>query len=639
MKNRLIELITAHSLEDHLPRLITAHSLENRHLALITALSLAVGLVYGVLAGALLAANRAGSTDVPAERLYAVVRLDQSAQDDFIIAVAEAYAGDHDLQLARDRLARLHSANIAVRVENLARDYSLQYDVIASQLAGLAVGLGSRNTVLVALSMVATPTLVTPNAAPAVSPDAAITDAPLSAPPFARGDDGGSATPSAPLSPPPLLTGDGGRSATPAPLSPPSLPTGDGGGSATPAPLSPPPLSTGDDGGSANAAPLSAPPLRRGDGGGSATAVTQKPAGADAKPSAPTRVPALNAKPDSAKQAAVRRIPVSLPDYVGAPSFSIPLNAPPSACTPALQLPRMVDRTIALCPNQVYPPFRVNGTNITIYGDPGGSARIHAPGRGFGITVDGRNITITGVHIEADTAPADLKTWLCLYENCDFKTGSVRGGIGYGGGILLDNTTNVAVLSSSVSRGTVGVAVVRGSNNKIANSNLSNLNGWGALLLFTNGNALVGNTLNHVTRDCVDPDGDYFQSGCESAGIAAIQADSNLIVSNHCEHSSNCIYASGDGGYGSNNNKIFNNYCAAAPNNCFEITFASGNRFDYNVATSDPNTGDKCIYPFWISGSTVGFGQHNTWNCKYSADKAFKDSQHATNASTDMRGF
>jgi Periplasmic copper-binding protein (NosD) len=335
----------------------------------------------------------------------------------------------------------------------------------------------------------------------------------------------------------------------------------------------------------------------------------------------------------------VRTDQVNLPDYVNAAAPSIPYNATPSKCTPATQMPDVVDRTITLCADQVYTPFRVDGSHITIYGDAGGTASIHAPARAFGITVTGSDITITGVHIEADTDPADMNIWLCLYENCTYKGKRVRGAATYGGGILLDHTTNVTVVSSTVSKGTIGVASVHGSNNKIINNNLSNLNGWGAFLSWSDNNAVVGNTLNNVTRSCMGPDGASFTTGCESAGIAAVKAQANLIVNNHCERSSNCVYASGDGGFSSNNNKFFNNYCAASPHNCYEITFSSGNKFDYNVATSDPNSGAKCTYPFWISGSTVEFGQHNNWNCKFTAKQAFTDSQHATQVNTSASGF
>ena len=290
-------------------------------------------------------------------------------------------------------------------------------------------------------------------------------------------------------------------------------------------------------------------------------------------------------------------------------------------------MPASVNRTIALCAGQEYAPFLVNGDAITIYGE---GARVRAAPRGFGITARGSNIAIIGVSVSAATASEDLNTWLCMYDSCNFKNWSGRGGVGYGGGILLDHTTNAAVANATVSGGTIGVASWGGANNKIVNNNLSNLNGWGVLLIATNQNYIVGNTLNDVNRACITPDGDYLQSGCESSGLAAIRAQANIIASNHCERAANCFYAAGDGGHSSNNNKFFNNYCAAAANNCFEVTFSQGNQFDYNTAT------EKCDYPFWISGSRVSIGTHNKWNCSHSANKAFDDSRQATNAPTQM---
>ena len=114
MVNRLAALIAVLPLmEDRLIALIAALPLsENRLVALITALSVAVGLVFGGIAGSLWK----GGNTLP----DSVVRLDLPAQDDFIISVAEAYASDHDKSLAQDRLDRLHSQNTAARVEYLA---------------------------------------------------------------------------------------------------------------------------------------------------------------------------------------------------------------------------------------------------------------------------------------------------------------------------------------------------------------------------------------------------------------------------------------------------------------------------------------------------------------------------------------
>lgn len=334
-------------------------------------------------------------------------------------------------------------------------------------------------------------------------------------------------------------------------------------------------------------------------------------------------------------------LPVGLPGYVGEAAFDIPLTARPAQCTPPALMPANVTRSTALCPGLTYGAFHVTGNNLTIFGDP--SAVILAPPRDFGITVTGSNVTIANVRVAAVTHPADVGKWLCIYEACTYNTmyqhETVRGGIGYGGGILLQNNSNSAVVNSVVSGGTVGVASVRSVNNKIVNNNLSALNGWGALIVFTDHNYVVGNITNDVNRGCVGPDGFFYQSGCESAGIACVGCQDSVIVSNHCERAGNCYYATGEGGLASNNNKFFDDYCAAASNNCFEITYSTGNQFDYNTATFDPFTQQGCTYPFWIAGSIVYFGRHNTWACTRPLQRAIKDSQDATDAPTEVRGL
>lgn len=334
-------------------------------------------------------------------------------------------------------------------------------------------------------------------------------------------------------------------------------------------------------------------------------------------------------------------VPVDLPDYVGIPGFGIPVTGRPARCTPASAMPSNVTHSILLCPDQSYAPFRVTGSNLTVFGDP--NALIQAPPRGFGITVTGNNVTIVGVRVAATTHPADDGKWLCIFEACTYDTQyqreTVRGGIGYGGGILLQNNSNAAVVGSAVWGGPIGVASYRSTNNKIVGNNLSNLNGWGALLVFSERSFVVSNILNDVNRPCVGPDGFYYQSGCESAGVSCVGCQHSVIVSNHCERASNCYYATGDGGLPSNFNKYYNNYCAGATNNCFEITFSTGNEFDHNIATGDENTGQGCTYPFWIAGSIVRFGKNNTWACSQSIQRAINESENATSQPTEVQGL
>ena len=152
--------------------------MENRFVALVTLLGLAVGLIFGALLGATLFSSH---TPVAAES--DTVQLGAPEQDDFIITVAEAYVSDRDLRLAQDRLARLHTPQVETRVENLAKEYAPQHDLIAAHLAILAVALGSKNTTLVALSATNTPTF-TPTNTPTPTKTATPTDTATATPTF-----------------------------------------------------------------------------------------------------------------------------------------------------------------------------------------------------------------------------------------------------------------------------------------------------------------------------------------------------------------------------------------------------------------------------------------------------------------------
>ncbi|MGB8647409.1 MAG: hypothetical protein WCF84_19395 [Anaerolineae bacterium] len=125
--------------------------MNSRFILLIVLLGVAAGLILGIVVGAWTTRPQI-TVDSNA------VELGAPEQDDFIIMVAEAYAGDRDLGLARDRLGRLHDKTVEVRIEKLALDYAPQRDLIATHLAILSVALGSRNPTLVTLSATATPT-------------------------------------------------------------------------------------------------------------------------------------------------------------------------------------------------------------------------------------------------------------------------------------------------------------------------------------------------------------------------------------------------------------------------------------------------------------------------------------------------
>ncbi len=327
------------------------------------------------------------------------------------------------------------------------------------------------------------------------------------------------------------------------------------------------------------------------------------------------------------------RVTLNIDLPTGARRLQSPI-VPPN-CTPANALPPLVNTSIKLCANEIYPPLHLIGNNIGLFDDSHSSV-INSAGRQFAIVMEGNGNWINGVVIQASPDAADAGAFLCQYEECVFPTQPnptvLRGGLNYGGGILLLGNNNV-VHNSTVRGGTIGVASVDGVNNTFVGNNLSDLNGWGSFNIRSNNSVFVGNHFDRNNHGCTTPDSHKFEHGCETAGWVCLQCNQNLIANNHCEYSGNCYYLSGERGLASNNNRFIGNYCAASPNNCFEFTFSKGNVLQDNIATAHPETGAACKYPFWIGGSTVYFGK-NSWGCAISPQDSINDAIRSTNIPT-----
>jgi hypothetical protein len=327
------------------------------------------------------------------------------------------------------------------------------------------------------------------------------------------------------------------------------------------------------------------------------------------------------------------RIAVNVPAYTGVGSAEIRLAPRPNDCTPADQMPPIVTTSLLFCAGQTYAPFELQGNNLTVYGDPERTALVQGEPRRFAITAQGTNISIVGVHVEGATHLSDFDSWLCLYPRCD-HTPEIGGALGYGGGILLKNTVNAAVVDSQFNGGTTGVFVQQGFGNKLFNNSFAAHNGWGVLSMRTRGDYLVGNHFDQINRACTGLDNVYHVNGCESSGLAMTNVRNALVYNNTCRRVSNCYYANGDGGYGSMGIKFYNNRCAGALNNCFEVTFGLGHEFDYNSAVFDADAGQACDYPFWFGGSTAYFGPNNHWDCLHDYDSSVNEARTKTDKPT-----
>lgn len=299
---------------------------------------------------------------------------------------------------------------------------------------------------------------------------------------------------------------------------------------------------------------------------------------------------------------------ITIPSLNGTLGVEVPQVPNIPYCTPSLALGTIVTRSVRLCAGQSYRPFAVVGNNIVVLGDANRTAKIQSAGRGFGITVRGSNVLISGVNIVGAPAPQDTGSWLCLYEQCLYKNQPVAGGINYGGGILLQGSNNT-VMNSRLSGGVIGIASLNGRGSKLLNNELSGLSGWGIFAVAPVNSAFVGNVLQDINRSCTDPGGRFFAGGCESAGVLLMGADANIIANNTCARSGNCFYLNGEGGRLNNFNKLYGNLCSAPSFNCFEITDAQGIEFDNNRATLAPDNTSGC--EIWLVRAQIIAGKNN----------------------------
>jgi len=504
-----------------------------------------------------------------------IVQLSPAEQNDYIIMVAEAYAVDHDVPLAQQRLARLNDPQTTQRIIALAQEYAPQQDYIAQRLALLAVAAGSKDKTLVALAA----TLVAPTFTPTFTPTPTNTRTPSPTVPTRTPQPTHTLVPNYVV-----ITNTPTETHTPTMTYTPRPPTW------TPTPI----IETEDE-----------------------------------RPAVIVPIPIKFVS---------QKISLDLPPYVNFPSAEIRLTTRPKICTHANQMPQVISRTTLLCPNETYAPFEIEGNNLTLYGDAAKTALIQGAPRQYALTVNGSNIVIDGVRVEGKTSDNDLNQWLCLYPRCPY-TPEIGGARGYGGGILLKNTSNAAVLNSDFFGGTTGVYVYRGFSNKIFDNTFSDHNGWGVMLMQTRNDYIVGNHFARINRSCNGLDQVYHSNGCESSALAMTHVNNVLVHDNTCRRVSNCYYANGDGGYGSSYIKFYNNYCAGAKNNCFEATYGLGHEFDYNKAEADNEFGDQCDYPFWIGGSTAYFGPNNSWNCLHDYDTSVNDSRGKSNRPTNAHAL
>lgn len=106
-----------------------------RRLMPVVVIGLCIGIGIGLYIGWIMWPVQITNVDIS--------DLKSSAQEDYIVLTAKAFAYDHNGQSARDRLKQLNDRNVAERVANLAIVYASQKRPESAQLAALAIAMGS----------------------------------------------------------------------------------------------------------------------------------------------------------------------------------------------------------------------------------------------------------------------------------------------------------------------------------------------------------------------------------------------------------------------------------------------------------------------------------------------------------------
>jgi len=327
---------------------------------------------------------------------------------------------------------------------------------------------------------------------------------------------------------------------------------------------------------------------------------------------------------------------VIYPAELGIPPLPRTVPIAPGICTPPEAIGVVITQTIKLCPNATYRALNISGSFVGVFQDDANTALIKSEGRSFAVTAAGDGIYLQGIKVQGTTDPQDRGKWVCAFDKCKFGNVFVEGGPVYGGGISI-NGSNTLIKDVTVTGGTIGVALLEGTDNFLINNHLLYQTGWASYNRFPQRTQFLGNQFNFANRDCRGPDGVYYSQGCETAGWICISCVEVLVLNNECKRGGNCYYVSGDGGTPSFNVKFIGNTCYSAPNNCFEATFSKGIYFERNQARKDPYTGEQCNYPFWIGGSEVTFGKGNDWACLVNASTARTRSE-TSGAATTVTG-
>ena len=177
-----------------------------------------------------------------------------------------------------------------------------------------------------------------------------------------------------------------------------------------------------------------------------------------------------------------------------------------------------------------------------------------------------------------------------------------------GGGILIDQCTNVMVNNCTIQFNNEALSVYNSKKIRIDSNHFSWNTGCGIRLSFSDSCEIAGNTIDFTHKPMLDSAG--------SGALMMTMSNNSVIKYNDLSNSERGVLLSQYGYSETNNNNNFNNNdCSNSTFNAFEATYAGGNIFANNKA-------DNSRWGFWLAYSfnTILDGNEIIGNCGVGPD-------------------
>ncbi len=194
-----------------------------------------------------------------------------------------------------------------------------------------------------------------------------------------------------------------------------------------------------------------------------------------------------------------------------------------------------------------------------------------------------RNSDFSGNYVD-DNSALDLGMWLPK------------------GGVMFHNTSNSVIQNVTASGNVAGIQVIGGGDNLIRVNKVNRNRGWGIRIQNSKRNRVEENEGNYNNRSCWSG----VDSGCESAGLALVNADMTMVIGNTFNFSGDGIYQGNLPERASNNCSFYWNTVNDNSANGIEATFSHDNRFIGNELQRN-NYGFWLGYASWaqVSGNYI----------------------------------